>query len=98
MSWTMGSNLHFADCRRALNLDVESGGRTGRVLIFVHESRRGINDGFFAWGNTTDFPSDVHWNGTTVVYADGHAKWGSYRYLTTQMKNNYWWPNSLGGK
>jgi prepilin-type N-terminal cleavage/methylation domain-containing protein len=82
----------------ATNLDVESAGRASRVLILVHEYRRNINDGFFAWGNTCDFPSSVHWNGTTVVYADTHAKWVPYSRLIADENNGYWWPNSRGGK
>jgi len=106
--WTFSYSMNFRICTdmylgQLTKLDTETAGRTARVLILIHENRGGgkhgggINDGFFAWGNTCDFPSDVHWNGTTVVYADCHAKWGSYKQLIGEMNAGHWLPNSLGG-
>jgi prepilin-type N-terminal cleavage/methylation domain-containing protein len=97
MSWTIGTDLAFSDCRRALKLDAETAGRATRVLVLIHEGRDRINDGFFAWGNNWDIPSDVHWNGTTAIYADCHAKWGSQKQLVGEMSSGHWLPNSLGG-
>lgn len=97
MNAYMGTNLSADPVSqswwRALKLDTESAGRTSRVLIFIHEGRN-LNDGFFAWGNDIDIPSDVHWNGTTAVYADGHAKWASQKALIAEMASKQWESNS----
>lgn len=96
MNFQMGSNFALAatDPKHSLILDVESAGRTAKVLILIHERRDRINDGYFAWGNNIDIPSDVHYSGTTLVYADTHAKWGSYNALMVQMNSNQWYGNS----
>ena len=80
--------------RRALHLDTETAGRAGKVLVLIHENVKNINDGYFAWGNGHDLPSDVHYDGTTVVYADGHAKWGSHKQLMAEMNSGQWLGNT----
>lgn len=79
--------------RAALKLDTETAGRTGKVLLLIHEAHwnkrldpnnytYGINDGYFAWKTTfSDVPGAVHYDGTTCSYADGHVKWSSYQQL-----------------
>ena len=42
--------------------------------MLIHEGRRTINDGVFALTGF-DVPSDVHYDGTTLVYVDTHARW-----------------------
>lgn len=78
-----------------LKLDTETAGRSGRVLMLIHEAHEnyaleksmgggqyGINDGYFSWKTTfNDMPSAVHNEGTTCSYADGHVKWISYNQL-----------------
>jgi len=97
MNYEMGTwlNQPASSFWHALKLDPESAGRTARVLILIHEGRDRINDGFFAWGNNWDIPSDVHWNGTTAVYADGHAKWANQKTLLGEMNSGQWKCNSL---
>jgi prepilin-type N-terminal cleavage/methylation domain-containing protein len=76
---------------RTIKLDPETAGRTGRVLMFIHEGRGtakkpsltghffGINDGWFSYrGAVADLPSGIHYDGSTCSYADGHAKYISY--------------------
>ena len=94
MNWKIGCMFGYPDYRGRINLDVQSAGRTGKVLILIHERRDRINDGFFAWGNNIDIPSDVHYSGTTAVYADGHAKWGSYLQLVGEMNSRQWLNNT----
>lgn len=77
----------------SLKLDTETAGRTGKVLLLIHEAhwnkrldpnsyRYGINDGYFSWrGTFSDVPAAVHYEGTTCSYADSHCKWISYEQL-----------------
>lgn len=75
-----------------LKLEAETAGRSSRILLLIHESRwnkklsvgpdYGINDGYFSWKTDfNDVPSAIHYDGTTCSYADGHAKWISYKQL-----------------
>lgn len=74
-------------------------GLSQRVLMFEHESRtrhthngiyvQGINDGLNLWSGI-DLPDDVHYNGTTVSYADGHACWRSYDQLAVEKSTDQW--------
>jgi len=103
--WPVSYSMNFAmgcvrsasttDPRRCLILDTESAGRSAKVLILIHEGHKSINDGYFAWGNNWDLPSDVHYDGTTVVYADCHAAWRSYKQLIAEMNSRQWLSNSL---
>lgn len=95
MNWRMGCNFAtpISDVVHSVNLDVQTAGRTGKVMILIHERHMNINDGYFAWGNGYDVPSDVHYSGTTAVYADGHAKWGSYKQLSAECDKYQWYNN-----
>jgi len=53
-------------------------------VMFLHESRKTINDGDFNIG--VDQIAYVHYDGTTVMYLDGHAKWKR----TTQLDVERW--------
>lgn len=76
-----------------LKLDVESAGRTGKILFLIHEAhwnkrldpknkQWGINDGYFSWkGTFSDVPDAIHYNGSTCSYVDGHVKWISFDQL-----------------
>lgn len=81
-------------------------GRSGKMLLFIHESRtrqtrsdgtqgpQGINDGLFLFfRNNPDLPDNVHWDGTTASYVDGHARWKSYRALLRDMNAGDWYAN-----
>jgi len=59
-----------------------------KCLLFIHEERGTINDGLFR--PLTDDISRSHYNGTTVVYVDGHACWKS-RDALIQERNGLWW-------
>jgi prepilin-type N-terminal cleavage/methylation domain-containing protein/prepilin-type processing-associated H-X9-DG protein len=77
-------------------------GQASKTLLFEHESRtkllasdgtvyaQGINDGLNLWCNNLDKPDKVHNDGTTVSYADGHAKWHSFRELERQKYAAEW--------
>lgn len=87
LSYSMNANLHY------YKLDTVPVRRLSRVLLIIHESRKTINDGLFLWyNNSWDLPSDVHYDGTTVAYADGHAQWVKYIHLKKQRDDNVWLP------
>lgn len=79
-----------------VRFDTATAGKSGRVLLFEHESRtilknnqgvvvaQGINDGLNLWQNGVDSPDNIHYNGTTVSYADGHVRWCSCEQLQKQ--------------
>lgn len=91
------NGLYYPIC-----LEPATAGKSGRVLLFEHESRQklfdeagneiaqGINDGLNWWCNNRDNPDKVHYNGTTLSYADGHAKWVSFLQLTKQKYAGDW--------
>jgi len=80
-----------------LKLDSESAGRASKVLLLIHENRKnpkisgsGINDGYFAWRTDyNDLPSDIHYDGTTCSYVDGHVKWISYKQLLAESDTDH---------
>ncbi|MHB9036428.1 MAG: type II secretion system protein [Armatimonadota bacterium] len=59
-----------------------------RLLMLMHESRKSINDGLFRplW----DQIGYAHYDGTTVCYFDGHAKWMSKKSLEKEKADGYW--------
>lgn len=78
-------------------VDAVSAGRTSRMLLFIHESRNGINDGLFNWIekgsnklSSQDRPEDIHSGGTIVVYLDGHARWGLRKQFLLDVYNGDW--------
>gem|GEM_PF-324180 len=73
-----------------------------RMLLLIHEARNGrdntqnpnagINDGIFVPtpGYAQDLPDRVHYDGTTIVYLDGHAVWKRYEELVQERDAGYW--------
>ncbi len=80
-----------------LKLDVETAGRASKVLLLIHENRKnpkiagsGINDGYFCWRTDyNDLPSNIHYDGTTLSYCDGHVKWISYKGLLKESDTDH---------
>ncbi len=60
-----------------------------RMLLLIHEQRERKNDGIF-YTTTKDIPSKIPYDGTTIVYLDGNAKWKSYDDLKRECDENYW--------
>ena len=66
-----------------VKLAAATAGRSGQIMVLIHEKRgtkaglNGQNDGFFQWWSYASFddPGDIHWEGTTCSFADGHTKW-----------------------
>jgi len=55
--------------------------RLDKILLLIHEDRSTINDGDFNWKSDLDIPDHVHYDGTTVLYCDLHAKWQNKKSL-----------------
>jgi len=86
-----------------VKFDAAVAGHASKVMSFIHESRSrkifstqdestGINDGFFRWFSG-DSPDEIHYVGTVCCYADGHAKWGTYKQLQAERYGGNWYIN-----
>ena len=87
---------------RPIKFEAAIAGKSRKVLLFEHESRQkiyntaggqiaqGINDGLNLWHFNQDNPDKVHYSGTTLSYADGHAKWVSFEQLTKDKFRGDW--------
>lgn len=64
-----------------------------RILLLIHEKRRKINDGDYNWPSYQDIPDNVHYDGTTVLYCDLHAKWRNAVALTAERDSGAWDPD-----
>lgn len=84
LSYSLNAHLHLK------NIDASTAGRSSRVLFMIHEDRTRINDGYFAWGNAYDIPSNIHYDGTTASYCDQHARQYSKNELDRQMNAGQW--------
>ena len=73
-----------------INLDAVAGGKTSKILLFIHEARKTINDGLYEWwGNgLADAPDKCHYNGTVCSFADGHARWIGYNEMERVQFSN----------
>jgi prepilin-type N-terminal cleavage/methylation domain-containing protein len=88
-SYTMNTALCNATTRVPLLMDSVT--RPTRCLLLIHESRSTIDDGDFWWDGWNE-PEKIHYDGTTVVYVDGHALWQSNKKLVSDRDNKYWLP------
>lgn len=64
--------------------------RPTKMLLLIHESRSSINDGDFMWDSAIDVPSGIHYDGTTLVYLDGHSAWRSKKQLLVARAAREW--------
>jgi len=84
ISYDVNSQLHFA------RMDAAVTGKSSKVLLLIQEGRDMINDGNFAWGSGVDWPTKIHYDGSTASYCDGHAKWVSFVELERQRIAGNW--------
>lgn len=63
------------------------------ILLMLHESRSTINDGDYNWLSEIDVPDKIHNDGTTVLYADLHAKWQKADVLRAAKNSGEWDPD-----
>ncbi len=75
-------------------------------MLLIHEARQipgahserelaGINDGVFVPMPMydRDIPARVHYEGSTLVYLDGHARYGSFTELKKEKDSRQWAPD-----
>ncbi|MEN6520737.1 MAG: prepilin-type N-terminal cleavage/methylation domain-containing protein [Armatimonadota bacterium] len=96
LSYTMNDQL----CR--VKIDAMACKRVSRMLLLIQETRgkpgssskAGINDGIFIPSPeyTRDIPNDVHYDGSTIAYLDGHARWMNYRNMIKERDKGFWVP------
>jgi prepilin-type N-terminal cleavage/methylation domain-containing protein len=89
LSYSM--NYTFINEKTKQVLVIDCCRKTRDVLLFIHEDRATINDGDFNW-RASDMPSNVHYDGTTLIYLDGHATKLSYKELRAEKGTNRWDP------
>ena len=67
--------------------------RPSKMMLLIHEDRLKVNDGIFVpqRNGIQDFPDNIHYDGTTVAYLDGHARWARTEALEQEM-HDYWVP------
>lgn len=76
------------------NQVVDALSNSSKRMLLLHENRGesagefAMNDGTFV-PNGQDYLSIVHYDGTTLVYVDGHAIWKSRKALLPEMFS-YW--------
>ncbi len=78
-------NNHIRSCSMLEALPCSYRLRT--VGLFIHEDREKINDGLFAWTTGHDIPTNIHYDGTTASYCDGHVSWRSKKQLMQELTN-----------
>lgn len=88
LNWTLGVMDWSCKPAKTVKLQTAVAGRSGRVLMLIHEYRgtleyANINDGYYSWypGGGGDAYAQIHWEGTTCSYADGHVRWISNNQL-----------------
>lgn len=84
---------HYAS---EVNPDTINIPKASKFMLLIHEWRGNINDGVYVpiTGNTQDIPDNVHYDGTTVAYLDGHANWDSKKNLLAERDvcPSFWIP------
>ncbi len=79
LSYSMNGELHKWNSSNGkweiLKIDALPRGKPTKVMLLIHESRKTINDGLYLWrNNDCDVPDDIHNDGTTLSFCDGHAR------------------------
>lgn len=87
LSYTMNAEVR--------NLQTDSLKYPSRMLLLIHEGRDQIDDGCYYWivrDAGRNLPSKIHYEGTTLSYVDGHAKWASFQSLFKERDEDWWNP------
>ena len=105
LTYSMNCRLYNHKTQPKRPLKVSEVKRPTKVLLLIHEKMP--NDGDFKWINdddsfihaATDDYSDIHYDGTTLAYVDGHALWRSATALDEEVHSCIWDPyGRLGTK
>lgn len=94
MSWVLGTTKNGPAFYNHDRLSVDTVKSPTKVLMLIHESRESIDDGCFFWasGDNRNLPSAIHYDGSTVEYLDGHAKYANNKTLRKECSDNLWYP------
>jgi len=85
MNQVLGS---IRQSHRYVKLDTAAGRYASRIMLFLEEQAN--NDGNCAWHDPADYPSNRHYEGGSIVYVDGHARYGSKQDLLAESKTGAW--------
>jgi prepilin-type N-terminal cleavage/methylation domain-containing protein len=69
--------------------------RLSKILMLIHEDRDTINDGDFHWATKLDVPDHVHYDGTTLLFCDIHAKWQNAKTITKAIDKGEYNPDAM---
>lgn len=64
--------------------------RPAKFMLLIHEDRGEINDGIFQPKVGVDIPDTVHYDGSTIAYIDGHARWANCDELKEENNTGCW--------
>ncbi len=101
VSYSLNWKLGWGDERYTPKADVhrpkvDTIPRQTQVLLLIHESRAAtFDDACFKWwpdNRGLNLPTNVHYNGSTLSYLDGHAVWRSYNALLKEQDEDLWNP------
>jgi len=70
--------------------------RISKICLLLHEGRKKITDSEFNpwhWDPGDDYLNDVHYDGTTLLYCDLHARWQSGREIDAAIKRGEFDPD-----
>jgi len=96
LSYSGNTKLNFRNFESMQGPEGRGGNtRLSKILLLIHEGRNTINDGDFNWYTASDMPSNIHYDGTTILYCDGHAKYISYRAACTEWADAIWDPDKV---
>lgn len=84
--WPLSYSMNCEGCDVAIESSAIR--KTTRWMLFIHEARETINDGLYR--PQTDYISNIHYEGTTIVYLDGHAAWKTKIALQKEHDDGWW--------
>ena len=64
--------------------------KSSTFMLLIHEDRKEINDGIFQPMKGVDIPDTVHFDGSTIAYIDGHARWARIDDLKRENNKGCW--------
>ena len=70
--------------------------RLSKICLLIHEGRKKISDCEFNpwnWDPGDDYLNEVHYDGTTLLYCDLHARWQSGREIDAAIKRGEFDPD-----
>lgn len=63
-------------------------GPRSKLMLLIQEKEN--NDSYCVFNDPADIPGDVHYDGTNLVYVDGHAMYAPQKRLIEEWKSGAW--------